>query len=100
MISFRVNPPIHPGDMLRTEFLEPLGLTAGKVAKAIGVPRTRVERLIREETGVSADTAMRLGRYFRMSAEFWLNLQRSVDLWTAERDLKAEGTRIKPLRVA
>ena len=53
-------PPMHPGEMLREEFLEPLGLSAGRVAKACGVPRTRIERIIREELGISGDTAVRL----------------------------------------
>ena len=75
MITFHVNPPIHPGEMLREEFMVPLGLTAGKVAKAIGVPRTRIERVVREETGLSVDTAVRLARYFKMSEGFWINMQ-------------------------
>ena len=80
MITFHANPPIHPGEMLRTEFMEPLGLSPGKVARAIGVPRTRIERLVREEAGLSADTAARLARYFRMSEGFWLGLQKSYEL--------------------
>ena len=80
MISFRVNPPLHPGEMLRTEFMEPLGLSPGKVARALGVPRTRIERIVREEAGLSADTAARLARYFRMSEGFWMGLQKSYEL--------------------
>ena len=53
-------PPMHPGEMLREEFLEPLGLSAGRVAKACGVPRTRIERIMREELGISGDTAVRI----------------------------------------
>ena len=67
--------PMHPGEMLREEFLQPLGLTPYAVAEACGVPRTRVERITREELGISADTALRLARLFGTSAEFWLNLQ-------------------------
>lgn len=67
--------PIHPGEMLREEFMIPLGLTAGKLAKAIGVPRSRIERLAREETAMTVDTAMRLARYFRMSDGFWTGMQ-------------------------
>ena len=66
-------PPMHPGEMLREEFLEPLGLSAGRVAKACGVPRTRIERIIREELGISGDTAVRLGKFFKTSPEFWMN---------------------------
>ena len=76
MINFHANPPIHPGEMLRTEFMEPLDLTPGKIARALGVPRTRIERFVREETNLTPDTAARLGRYFRTGIEFWLNLQK------------------------
>ena len=78
-MDIHFNPPIHPGEMLRTEFMEPLGLSAGKVARAIGVPRTRIERIVREETGLTADTAIRLARYFRTSEGFWLNMQKSYE---------------------
>ena len=67
--------PIHPGEMLREEFMVPLHLTSGKLARAIGVPRTRIERIVREETGLSVDTAVRLARYFKMSEAFWINMQ-------------------------
>ncbi len=92
-----VLPPMHPGEVLREEFLIPLGLSAGTVAKACGVPRTRIERVAAEEVGISADTAMRLGRYFGTSPEFWLNLQRRFELDTLERDVGAEIARIVPL---
>jgi addiction module HigA family antidote len=73
-------PPLHPGEVLREEFLKPLKLTPYAVAKACGVPRTRIERIAREELGISADTALRLGRYFGIEPEFWLNLQTRYDL--------------------
>lgn len=76
--------PVHPGEVLREEFLKPLGLTAYAVAAALNVPRTRVERLAREETPVTADTALRLGKYFKTSAAFWMNMQAQYDLETAE----------------
>jgi antitoxin HigA-1 len=76
-------PPLHPGEVLREEFLKPNGLTAYAVAKACGVPRTRIERIVREELGVSADTALRLGRFFGIAPEFWLNLQIRHDLEAA-----------------
>ena len=76
--------PVHPGEVLREEFLEPLGLTAYAVAAALNVPRTRIERLAREETPVTADTALRLGKYFKTSAAFWMNMQAQYDLETAE----------------
>jgi addiction module HigA family antidote len=68
--------------VLREEFLEPMGLTPYAVAKACGVPRTRIERIAREELGISSDTALRLGRFFRIEPEFWLNLQTRYDLET------------------
>lgn len=74
------NPPIHPGEYLREEFLVPLDMSAGQLAKALSVPRTRIERLVREETALSTDTALRLARYFGMSNEFWIGLQTSYEL--------------------
>jgi len=90
--------PIHPGEYLREEFLVPLGMSAGQLAKALGVPRTRIERLIREETALSTDTALRLARYFGMSAEFWINLQTSynVDCANADAELAAALAAITP----
>jgi addiction module HigA family antidote len=75
-------PPLHPGEVLREEFLKPMGLTPYAVAKACGVPRTRLERIVREELGISADSALRLGRFFAIEPEFWLNLQTRYDLET------------------
>jgi len=75
-------PPLHPGEVLREEFLKPMELTPYAVAKACGVPRTRIERIAREELGISADTALRLGRFFAIEPQFWLNLQTRYDLET------------------
>jgi addiction module HigA family antidote len=74
---------VHPGKVLREEFLVPLGLSAYAVAAAINVPRTRVERVAREEATVTADTALRLGRYFGTTAAFWMNMQVQYDLEVA-----------------
>ncbi|AWK86330.1 addiction module antidote protein, HigA family [Azospirillum thermophilum] len=74
------NPPVHPGEILREEFLVPLNLTAYAVARDCHVPRTRIERLSRCEGPVTADTALRLGRYFGTGPEFWMNLQSLYDL--------------------
>ena len=74
--------PIHPGAILEEEFLEPLGLSAYALAKAIGVPRNRITGIVRGERAITADTALRLARYFGMSAEFWLGLQMDYDLET------------------
>src|SRR5665213_3196452 len=78
-------PPMHPGEMLREEFMKPMGLTPYKIAKACGVPRTRIERLVREELGISADTALRLAKFFGTSVGFWMNLQSRYDVRVAER---------------
>jgi addiction module HigA family antidote len=66
--------PMHPGEVLREEFLIPLDMSAGALAKVCGVPRTRIERLANEETGVTADTALRLSKAFGTTAALWLNL--------------------------
>ncbi|MCS0503608.1 HigA family addiction module antitoxin [Ancylobacter mangrovi] len=80
------HPPIHPGEILREEFLTPMHLTPYAVAKALHVPRTRVERLAREEAPVTADTALRLGRFLGTGPEFWMNLQASYDLSLAAQE--------------
>ncbi len=72
--------PIHPGEILDKEFLEPLGLSAAELARAIRVPTNRVTRLIRGQAGVTPDTALRLSRALRTTPEFWLNLQLRFDL--------------------
>ena len=82
------NPAIHPGEILREEFLSPLGMSAYALAKTCRVPRTRIERLSREETPVTADTALRLGRYFRTGPEFWINLQGMYDLAVASQEMR------------
>ncbi|MFG1332041.1 HigA family addiction module antitoxin [Xanthobacter autotrophicus] len=89
-------PPVHPGEILREEFLVPFGLTPYALAGAVGVPRTRIERLAREETPVTADTALRLARYFGTSAEFWLNLQALHDVRVEEARLAGELAAITP----
>ncbi len=73
----------HPGEMLAEEFLKPLGLSASQLAEAIGVPQNRLTEIIRGRRGVSADTALRLGRYFGTSAEVWTNMQAAYDLSVA-----------------
>ena len=91
-----VLPPIHPGEHLRDE-LEELGLSARALASALGVPVNRITQILREERGVTADTALRLGRYFGTSADFWLNLQKLYELRSAERTSGEEiKRRVKP----
>ena len=94
--SFRRLPPLHAGEVLREEFLAPLKLSPYAVAKALGVPRTRIERLIREETALTADTALRLSRYFGTTAEFWMNLQTGYELDCAKRALASKLAKIAP----
>lgn len=72
--------PIHPGEILREEFLIPLGLSANALALALRVPAPRINDIVRERRAISADTALRLARYFGTSAEFWLGLQADFDL--------------------
>lgn len=76
--------PIHPGKILREEFLGPLNLSANALAIALGVPAPRINDIARERRGVTADTALRLARYFGTSAEFWMGLQADYDLRLAE----------------
>lgn len=76
--------PVHPGEVLREDFLLPAGLTANALARALRVPAPRINDIVRERRGVSADTAMRLARYFGGDARSWLNLQAIYDLRLAE----------------
>jgi antitoxin HigA-1 len=89
-------PPLHPGEVLREEFLVPLSLTPYALAKELGVPRTRVERIAHEKIGITADTALRLGKYFGMSPDFWMNLQARYDLEVAQDVASRELKKIKP----
>jgi len=84
---------VHPGDILRTEFMLPMGLTAYRLAKELHVPLPRINDVVRGKRSISADTALRLGIYFGLPAQFWLNLQNDYDLRTAH---TAELTKIKP----
>jgi addiction module HigA family antidote len=91
--------PIHPGEILREEFLVPLNLSANALAIALGVPAPRINDVARERRGITADTALRLARYFGTSAEFWMGLQADYDLRIAERaanDTLAHIRRMEP----
>ena len=77
-------PAIHPGEILREEYLAPLGLSAGGLAKRLGVPRTRIERLVAEETSVTVDTALRLARFFGTSPDLWMSMQTGYDFKVAQ----------------
>src|SRR6185437_5585654 len=93
-------PPLHPGEVLREEFLVPLGVSVGTLAKAMGVPRTRVERIATESIGITADTALRLGKALGTSAQLWLNLQNRYDMETAERAIGKKLARISRVKAA
>jgi antitoxin HigA-1 len=89
--------PIHPGEMLRDDFLPDYGLTVSGLAEALGVSRQTVNELLRERRSVSPQMALRLSRLFGNSPEFWLNAQRAVDLWDATEALDRDFERIIPL---
>ena len=76
--------PVHPGEILKADFMEPLGLSVNALSRAIGVPRTRLNDIVLCRRGITADTAMRLARYFRIGAQFWMNLQSHYELEVAE----------------
>lgn len=76
--------PIHPGEILQEEFLAPLGISQYRLAKDISVPPRRINEIVRRQRSISADTALRLARYFRTTEQFWLNLQTHYDLETAK----------------
>jgi addiction module HigA family antidote len=80
----RLLPPIHPGEILRAEFMEPLRLSMNRLALDLRVPVTRVAEIVHERRGITPDTALRLARYFNTSAGFWLNLQSAYDLEVAQ----------------
>jgi addiction module HigA family antidote len=80
-------PPIHPGEILRAEFMEPLQLSMNRLALDLHVPVTRIAEIVHERRGITPDTALRLARYFQTSARFWLNLQSAFDLEAAEGQL-------------
>ena len=90
--------PSHPGEVLKELFLDPLGMSAGALAARLDIPRTRIERLVKGETAMTADTALRLARFFGNAAEFWMNLQRAYHLNEARQRVDVSG--IRPLKVA
>jgi len=82
---------VHPGEILKTEFMEPMGISAYALAKALDFPG--IYEVVREDRAISADTAIRLGRYFGLPAQFWLNLQNDYDLRVAESSGIGQGVR-------
>lgn len=83
-MKYKKLPPIHPGEILREEFLEPMGISQYKLAKDISVPPRRINEIVHGKRSITADTALRLGRFFNMSPQFWLNLQTRYDLEVTE----------------
>jgi addiction module HigA family antidote len=90
--SNRMPPPMHPGEILREEFMMPRGVSSHALALALRVPSTRISEIVNERRGITADTAYRLSIHFGTSAELWMNLQSSYELACVERDL---ATKIK-----
>ena len=94
-------PPIHPGETLREDFLKPLGMSANRLAMELIVPVTRVNDIVRGKRAITADTALRLARYFGTTPQFWMNLQANYDLERAEDARGPEiAGRIRPHRAA
>lgn len=83
-------PAIHPGEMLRELYLAPLEMSAGALARHLNLPRTRIERIVAETHPITPDTALRLGKYFGTTPQFWMNMQTSYDLKTKAAELKDE----------
>jgi antitoxin HigA-1 len=86
MAKFPFAYSIHPGDILKTEFMEPLGLSSYRLAKELHISAPRVNNLVRGKRSITADTAIRLSKYFGNTTQFWLNLQNKRDIWVAAKD--------------
>lgn len=90
--------PVHPGEILREDYLMPLGMSANALANALKIPAPRINDVVRERRAVSPDTAMRLARYFGTTPEFWMNLQTAFDLRVAQREAGSTITReVQPM---
>jgi addiction module HigA family antidote len=93
--------PVHPGEVLLEDFMKPNGLTAYRVAKDIGVPALRINQIVKGERGISADTALRLARFFGTSAEVWVRIQARYELEMAQNELERRiGKEVKVFRAA
>lgn len=93
-------PPIHPGEILKEEFLDPLGVTAYRLAKMARVPQDRVSNIVHGRRGITADTALRFGRFFGVEPQFWLDLQTRYDLEVAQEALGETLAEVVPFRAA
>lgn len=92
--------PIRPGEVLMEDFIEGFGITQHKLAVSIGVPPRRINEIVHGKRAITADTALRLGRYFGVEPQFWLNLQSRYELELAQERVADQITKIKPLEVA
>lgn len=92
--------PIHPGEILMEDFIEGFAITQNKLAVSIGVPPRRINEIVHGKRGITADTAIRLARYFGTSEEFWMNLQANYELRVERRALRGKLEAITPLQVA
>jgi antitoxin HigA-1 len=91
---------IHPGEVLREEFMKPLGLSANALANALGVTAARVNEIAKESRGITADTALRLAQYFGGDAHSWMNLQSEYDLKTTEKEIGSKVRKIERMAAA
>jgi addiction module HigA family antidote len=89
-------PPVHPGEILHDMYLAPLGMSPYRLARHINVPRTRIERIIKQQVGITTDTALRLARFFKTTPEFWMNLQSGYDLKVESVKIAGELAAIEP----
>jgi addiction module HigA family antidote len=89
--------PVHPGEMLREEFMKPLGISINRLALELHVPVTRISQIVNERRGITADTALRLARHFGTSADFWMNIQKDYELILArQKSLRAIEKEVRP----
>lgn len=100
MVTDTIMPPVHPGEILLTEFLEPLGVSQYQLAKAVDVPARRINEIVHGQRRISADTALRLARYFGTSERFWMNLQARYDLEVEKDRLGSALGEIRPFSAA
>lgn len=96
-MTLTILPPIHPGEILREEYMAPIGLSAGALARRLHVPRTRIERIVKQTHPVTADTALRLARFFDTTPHYWLNMQIAFDLAQEASVLSEELAQIEVL---
>ena len=92
--------PVHPGEILKHDFMEPFGLSSNALAKAIGVTPARINEIVRQRRGITAETALRLAKYFRTDAQSWMNLQDQYELAIAAQESAAALKAIRPIQAA